>query len=83
MKYDWDMSDIVAGRLVESRNRSERYIIGYVYTNDHNSEAKWHLVSLLDGLIAPVEPQTKAAFQSHMNQLEMVPVDIYHNGKKV
>jgi hypothetical protein len=75
MMYTWEEGDVIPGRRVDAHNRTERYIIGYEVVSS-KTEPQWHLVSLRDGMIAPIEPQTKQDFTEHLNTLGMLPTDV-------
>lgn len=50
MKYHWEHQDIHAGRLVDSHNRAERYMIGYDASID-SKDGNLLLVSMRDGML--------------------------------
>lgn len=88
MKYTWEPRDIIAGRIVDSYNRTEQYIIGYeVGTSDD----RLLLVSLTDGMIF-TKGHTEESMAEYLNEREnnrggFRPTDIrkddcYHKEEK-
>lgn len=49
MKIEWEIADIKPGRVVGKPGRKERWMIGYVAADQ--TEHRWTLVSLSDGMI--------------------------------
>lgn len=79
MKYIWEKQDIHVGRRVDSRNRNERYIIGYEPGRNHE-DGNLILVSLADGLMA-TKDHTEVSLAEYLNEREdkrggFRPVDI-------
>lgn len=72
MKIEWQIDDIIAGRIVGKPDRIERWMIGYVV---HGRTNIYCLVSLSDGLVQPAMVAEDLAKQ--LNTSGEMPVEFF------
>lgn len=74
MRYEWEGLDVAPGRLVESHNRAERYILGYDPTIGHEV-GNLTLCCLNDGRLA-VKNVCREKMANYLNASRMRPIEL-------
>lgn len=74
MKVIWDAEDVVCGRVFGIPGVKECGIIGYD-PRESDSQAKYTLISLLDGMII-CPPMSKYRIAEHLNDSDYQPIEL-------
>lgn len=72
MKFEWEVSDIIPGRVVGHPDRIERWMIGYRVTPGDGNE--YVLVSMADGMVQAPLANT-GAMAAMLNQTGDIPIE--------
>lgn len=76
MRFVWEEDDVITGRIVAHKGDGEHWLIGFASASRPSDEARYHLISLRDGMVNPAVSKAELAHALNAGQKHPVTLKV-------